>query len=312
MAIKRPSPAEKQLEQNRVVYVEVAGATMESVGEGERVFRHGDCVSARVTVENDNQVFVEIPFTPGLVETLAQKQKYLRRGKSAGTLGMLESKDPRPGLESNFSKAKLVVNNELKALGARALEGAEARVTLFFGDAGFGSGPPAATDLQASKGLAGLLSSGGPYLVLPEARCKSWKASEAQSLLSGGDGGALVETKAGQALTIGSPDRLLLWQRSESEAWLVSVVSLDSDDEPALAEQLKTLKLSGAKKLKTLLPIEGPLVVFDSALKGADLSRAGSERLVFTLAPGKYEVSNKTERPDAGTELLIVRLKRKE
>ncbi len=236
MALKPRSPASKLLEQSRVVYVEVAGATMESPSEGERVFRHGDCVAARITVENDVQVFVEIPFTPGLVEVLANKQKYVRRGQRAGTIGMLQSKDPRPGLESNFSRAQLTVNNELKALGAKALEGAEARVTLFFRDAGFGAAPPAATEPPASKGLPGLLSAGGPYLALPEARCTSRKAREAESLLAGGDGGAIVDTRAGQALTIGSPDRLLLWQRSEREAWLVSVVSLDADDELALAQ----------------------------------------------------------------------------
>lgn len=197
------------------------------------------------------------------------------------------TRDPRPGLEA-----------ELGAMLGRA---ARER-----------NPPPAFRSLE---------SAGGPYLCLPTSSVPRWggyieeggreefpddyaayaeiaRAPEVGAVRALGDGTP--------AIVLGTPDALY-WKSLPEGGVLARVTSFDAAD-PALLEQMLTrLPTEGWQSLGEI-DVRERWRAFDAAEYGGGIADGNS--LTIDVPVGRYVVEQRAHRPDAGTSLLLVSLRR--
>ena len=268
-------------------------------GEWRRVYSEGGTDVA--VMERVGETLI-VDFLPpaDATEFAAVMQHYK---KTPGKKGWLRferpaTRDPRPALEAGLGGMLGAASHQRRQpAGARPRKNAAASAPR----------KPARARRQS------ILSAGGPYLGVPKSKLDHWAGAEDgpeayEALARGGEGASL--TTIGPrvaALVIGTPDPLY-WVEAEDGGVLVSVVSFDADDDVILEAHLAALPADGWKVVKGALTADGPIWVFDSASSGGALGR--SEALELNLKKGRHAIEERTWRPDKGTELFLIRLRR--
>lgn len=156
--------------------------------------------------------------------------------------------------------------------------------------------------------MLSLVSGGGAYLLGNIDGIQAWPGSEDQaaydSIPFGADEGLVASVAGLPVVVLGLPDPLYVVQTAEGVI-LATAVSCEDDRgiEPLVA---------GAKDEDWIaigeFTVTGPVVVFDSALSGADATVDGIE---IDLEPGAYSVESQLFTPNPDTELQLVRLRKR-
>jgi hypothetical protein len=305
-ARKKLTVAEKLRDGEKVIY-ELAGASFHEEAGALSCTLNGVTV-AHYSFEGDDRLSCELLFTPALEDLLRGLARHYSAGSHEGFLRFVLGKDPRPALDAKRGMAIGLANRDVKQLGAKAVTGAKERLSRFLGGlpaAAGSSGKP--TDEPALRSLSSL---GGPSVVIGQELAARWAPKTGEKVLEAcGDGATVVAAPGvGSILVLGTPDRVIVFG-SGKEFFLVRVVSFDADDDGVLKRHLEHIDGKGFKKVLPKLVVEGPMVLFDSALSGKKALAKKDQHLEVLLEPGGYEVAQKTDTPDETTELLVVRLK---
>ncbi len=156
-----------------------------------------------------------------------------------------------------------------------------------------------------------LLSEGGPYVVLPKSAVKRWgedaEGTDADAATRAGDTAAVIKVAAGSALILGTPDRLY-FHKLAGGGMFVRVVSFDADDDRILAKHVKSVTEKVWSSLDVELAVTEPLWAFEATSDGVAIGTGNS--LQCDVPRGTYALDTATYKPDAGTELLLVRLRK--
>jgi hypothetical protein len=180
--------------------------------------------------------------------------------------------------------------------------------------------------------LTWVSSTGGPLIVLPKAACRTWSGIEpsrepgATARFRWGDPSdppsdydracdvtgrvAVLGSGASSALVLGDMPLMTTWWPLVAGGYFVRWVYADSE-----ADALRGLSSVPARSFRsdrvTFRFDSGPLLLFDSSVPGAWLTRRGGPKPTIDtidLPPGEYRVSTCVYNPDEQTQLVLHRL----
>lgn len=145
-------------------------------------------------------------------------------------------------------------------------------------------------------------SASGAYLALPMRRVPRWPGGKrAKQVASGGD--AIVDVSDGVSGLVLGPGTLRVWPTDHGPV----LVRGACEDEAMLRRHLKKLPKAGWTRLAGRLGEAGERiwVAFDAKLSGYSIGAALSLR--FRLERGAHHVERCAYKPDARTDLVLVR-----
>jgi hypothetical protein len=154
--------------------------------------------------------------------------------------------------------------------------------------------------------VANLVSAGGVYLVGNLDEVQAWPGSEDQAVYDsipfGADEGLVTAVSGIPFIVLGIPDPLHVVRTGDGVTFATAIFCNDESAIEGLVAGASDEDWSPIGEVT----VTGAVVVFDSALSGADAAVHGIT--IDHLSPGTYRVESRLFTPDPDTELQLVRL----
>jgi hypothetical protein len=154
--------------------------------------------------------------------------------------------------------------------------------------------------------VADLLSGGGAYLVGDVDGIMAWPGSADSaaydSIPFGADDGLVASVLGIPVVVLGLPDPLHVVHTHNG---VILAIAVCCDDEAAVEALVNGVNDDDWNAIGEFT-VTGRVVVFDSAMSGADAAKHG---VTLKLQPGAYDVESRMFTPDPDTELQLVRLR---